>query len=71
MTISSITMGSVLGVFLLGLRRRQLREGPALVAMVSGLMIVLVLHLFSDVAWTWYMLIGTSTTFWVGIFYEE
>ena len=71
LTISSITMGSVLGVFLLGLRRRQLREGPALVAMISGLMIVLVLHLFSDVAWTWYMLIGTSTTFGVGLFYEE
>jgi len=71
LTISSITMGSVLGIFLLGLRKGKLREGPALVAMVTGLMIVLAIHLLSDVAWTWYMLIGTATTFGVGIFYEE
>ncbi len=71
LTISSITMGSVLGIFLLGLRRRTIGEGAALVAMVSGLMIVLAVHLVSDIAWTWYMLIGTAVTFSVGVFYEE
>ena len=71
LTISSITMGSILGIFLLGLRRRRVGEGAALVAMGSGLMVVLALHLLSDVAWTWYILIGTGVTFFVGIFYEE
>ena len=71
LTISSITMGSVLGIFLLGLRRRTIGEGAALVAMISGLMIVLAVHLVSDIAWTWYMLIGTAVTFSVGVFYEE
>jgi SSS family transporter len=71
LTITSITMGSVLGVFLLGLRKRTIGEGAALVAMISGLMIVLAIHLLSDVAWTWYMLIGTAVTFLVGFFYEE
>ncbi|MEE8349961.1 MAG: sodium:solute symporter [Acidobacteriota bacterium] len=71
LTISSITMGSVLGIFLLGLRSRKLGEGAALIAMISGLMIVLTLHLLSDVAWTWYMLIGTASTFSAGVFYEE
>ena len=71
LTISSITMGSILGIFLLGHRRRRVGEGAALVAMLSGLMVVLAVHLLSDVAWTWYVLIGTGVTFFVGIFYEE
>ncbi len=71
LTISSITMGSILGVFLLGLRPRKTGEGAALLAMASGLVVVLALHLLSDVAWTWYMLIGTGMTFCVGVFYED
>ena len=71
LTISSITMGSVLGIFLLGLRSRTLGEGAALVAMVSGLTVVLAIHLLTGVAWTWYMLIGTAVTFSVGVIYEE
>ena len=70
LTIASITMGSVLGIFLLGLQKGKINESGALVSMGTGLVIVLAMHLLSNVAWTWYMLVGTVGTFFVGILWK-
>ncbi len=67
LTIGSIPMGALLGVFLLGVLTRKPREGAAIAGVASGLAAVLCIHFFTPVAWTWYVLIGTVTTFGVGL----
>jgi solute:Na+ symporter, SSS family len=66
LTIASILYGSLLGVFLLGLLTRSVREPAAMTGMVAGLILMLCVHQFTHVAFTWYVLIGTSATFLVG-----
>jgi len=66
LTIASILYGSLLGVFLLGLLTRSVREPAAMTGMVAGLILMLCVHQFTHIAFTWYVLIGTSATFLVG-----
>ena len=63
LTIGSIPMGALLGVFLLGVLTRKPREGSAMVGVACGLAAVLWTHFETPVAWTWYVLIGTVVTF--------
>ena len=66
LTIASILYGSLLGVFLLGLLTRSVREPAAMAGMVAGLILMLGVKQFTHVAFTWYVLIGTSATFLIG-----
>jgi solute:Na+ symporter, SSS family len=66
LTIASILYGSLLGVFLLGLLTRSVREPAAMVAMMAGLLTMICVRLFTHIAFTWYVLIGTAATFLVG-----
>lgn len=66
LTITTITMGSILGIFLLGLRSTRIPEGAALAGMMAGLVTMLVVHVSGTVAWTWYVLVGTAVTLTVG-----
>ena len=70
LTITSLTMGSLLGIFLLGLWTRRTRQTSALAGMMGGLAAMLLVHLSGAVAWTWYVLIGTSVTFGIGTIWE-
>jgi SSS family transporter len=67
LTIGSIPMGALLGVFLLGVLTRKPRELAALSGVLAGLAVVLYVHFYTPVAWTWYVLIGTVVTFGMGI----
>jgi Na+/proline symporter len=67
LTIASIPFGALLGVFLLGILTSRPRELAAIVGTVAGLATVLAVHFYTPIAWTWYVLIGTCTTFTVGI----
>lgn len=67
LTITTITMGSILGIFLLGLRRTRTGEGAALAGMAAGLVTMLAVHWIGGIAWTWYVLIGTTVTYGVGM----
>lgn len=64
--IASIIYGSLLGVFLLGLLTRKATETGAMIGMTAGLAITLYVRIFTPIAWTWYILIGTAVTFAVG-----
>jgi Na+/proline symporter len=67
LTIGSIPMGALLGVFLLGVLTKKPREMAALAGVIAGLAAVLYVHFgIPRVAWTWYVLIGTTVTFSVG-----
>jgi SSS family solute:Na+ symporter len=67
LTITSVTMGSMLGIFLLGILSRRVGERAGLVAMGAGLATMLILTLTSQVAWTWYAFAGTTITVAVGL----
>ncbi len=65
LSIASILYGSLLGVFLLGRLTRRVGEVAAMIGMVAGLAITLYVKFLTSIAWTWYVLIGSSVTFLV------
>jgi Na+/proline symporter len=66
LTIASILYGSLLGVFLLGLLTRRVQENSAMVAMLAGLLVMIAIKQWTNIAFTWYVLIGTTATFLTG-----
>ncbi len=63
LSIASILYGSLLGVFLLGLLTRGVRETAAMIGMVAGFVLMLYIKFGTSIAWTWYVMIGTAITF--------
>ena len=70
LSVASLINGPILGVFLLGTAKRG---GPraALTAMSVGIAVVLVVRFATAVAWPWYTVIGSLTTFAVGALIPE
>ena len=66
LTIASITYGSLLGLFLLGLLNPRATSRGAITGMIAGLAVILLIRLYTPLAWTWYVLAGTAPTFLVG-----
>jgi SSS family transporter len=64
--IASVAYGALLGVFLLGVLTKRANQCGAIVGMGAGLAIELYLWLGSSVAWTWWVVTGTSVTFAMG-----
>jgi Na+/proline symporter len=64
--IASVAYGSLLGVFLLGALTRRANQPGAMVGMLCGLVAELYLWGWSQVAFTWWVAIGTCVTFGVG-----
>ena len=67
LSIASIIYGSLLGVFLLGLLTKRVGEVAAMIAMACGLALMLYIRFFTPIAFTWYVLIGSSATFAIGL----
>jgi Na+/proline symporter len=66
LTIASIPSGALLGVFLLGVLTRKPRQAAAVIGVTAGLAAVLYVRFWTPVAFTWYVLIGTTVTFTAG-----
>jgi solute:Na+ symporter, SSS family len=66
LTIVSITYGSMVGVFLLGVLTRRANEKGAIVGMAAGLISMFAVWWLTAIAFTWYVLIGTVITFSTG-----
>jgi Na+/proline symporter len=64
--IASVAYGALLGVFLLGVLTRRANQRGAIIGMVCGLAIELYLWGSAQVAFTWWVVIGTCMTFAVG-----
>jgi SSS family solute:Na+ symporter len=64
--IASVAYGALLGVFLLGVLTRRANQRGAMVGMLCGLVMELYLWGWSQVAFTWWVAIGTCVTFAVG-----
>ena len=66
LTVAALPLGSLLGLFLLGTLDRRANAPGALVGMFVGLAAILCVFRFTAIAFTWYVLIGSITTFAVG-----
>lgn len=66
LSIASLFNGPVLGVFLLGTFVKKANQTAALVGMLTTCALMLYIKFFTPLAWTWYVLIGSLTTFAVG-----
>jgi Na+/proline symporter len=66
LTVAALPLGSLLGLFLLGTLDRRANASGALAGMIAGLATVLCVLRFTTIAFTWYGMIGSLTTFLVG-----
>ncbi|MBZ5680794.1 MAG: sodium:solute symporter [Acidobacteriia bacterium] len=64
--IASVAYGALLGVFLLGVLTRRANQAGGMVGMLFGFGIELYLWQWTKVPWTWWVTIGTVTTFGIG-----
>jgi solute:Na+ symporter, SSS family len=67
LSIQGFTTGIILGVFLLGMFTRQVSHCSALVGLVGGLGLMTVIAFYTALAWPWFVLVGSSATFIIGI----
>jgi SSS family solute:Na+ symporter len=66
LSIASVTLGLLLGVFLLGVLTRRVREWAAVAGVLAGLAVILYVRYETFIAWTWWVPIGSTTTFAAG-----
>jgi solute:Na+ symporter, SSS family len=66
LTVLSLPLGSLLGLFLLGTLDSRANSNGSLAGMFAGLATVLAVYRYTDVAFTWFFLIGSCVTFVVG-----
>ncbi|MGA3091195.1 MAG: sodium:solute symporter [Terriglobales bacterium] len=64
--IASVAYGALLGVFMLGVLTKHANQRGAMAGMICGLATELYLWQGSEVAFTWWVTIGTCVTFAVG-----
>jgi len=68
LSIASITLGLLLGIFLLGVLTKRVGENAASFGVGTGLAVIIYVRAFTPIAWTWWVLIGSLTTFAAGYF---
>ncbi len=66
MAIAGFTTGIILGVFFLGILPVRASRQGALVGMVVGLAVMTYIKFGTPLAWPWYSVVGSSTTFLTG-----
>jgi solute:Na+ symporter, SSS family len=65
--IASVAYGALLGVFLLGVLTRRANQRGAMVGMACGFAVELYLWLGTRVPWTWWVMVGSTVTFAIGL----
>ncbi len=66
LTVASLPFGSLLGLFLLGTLDRRATVIGAVTGMFLGLATILCVWRYTEIAFTWYVLIGAAVTFLIG-----
>jgi SSS family solute:Na+ symporter len=67
LSIASVTLGILLGVFLLGILTKRAGENAAITGVVAGAVTMLYVKFGTNIPFTWWVLIGSAVTFGVGI----
>ncbi len=65
LSVASLINGPILGVFLVGTFLKRSKEIHALIGMIASICLMLYILFGTKIAWTWYALIGSLTTFFV------
>jgi SSS family transporter len=71
LSVASLINGPVLGVFLVGVFLKRVSEPPALIGMLVSCAVMLYIRFGTNIAWTWYVFIGSLITLgvaWVASF---
>ncbi|MCH8812052.1 MAG: hypothetical protein IID07_09480, partial [Gemmatimonadetes bacterium] len=68
LAIASMVYGGLLGTFILAVRSRRADQRSAIIGMIAGIGVVTIIWVFAraDVAWPWFVPIGTAVTVSVG-----
>lgn len=66
LSIASVAYGALLGVFLLGVLTHSASERGAMAGMICGFILNLYLWFGTRIPFTWYVIMGSGTTFIVG-----
>lgn len=66
LSIASFTYGGLLGTFLLGILNKKATQEDALSGFVAGIFVMITVISLKLTAWTWYTLIGVTTTILIG-----
>lgn len=67
LAIQGFTTGIILGVFLLGIFTRRVNHSSALTGLVGGLTLMACIKFGTDLAWPWFVLVGSTATFLIGL----
>jgi solute:Na+ symporter, SSS family len=67
LTIASIVYGPMLGAFLLGVLTRTGTENGAIAGIGVSLVAMVGVRIFTSLAWTWYVVVGTAMCVTVGL----
>ncbi|MBA3769946.1 MAG: sodium/solute symporter [Blastocatellia bacterium] len=63
LSVASLFNGPVLGVFLVGTFLKRVTEMPALIGMLASIALMFYIRFYTPIAFPWYVLIGSVTTF--------
>ena len=66
LAIASLIYGPMLGAFLLGVLTKRANQTGVVTGMVASMATMLYIWNFTPIAWTWYVLLGTTICFTVG-----
>lgn len=66
LSIASVTLGLLLGVFLLGVLTKRPGEKAAIAGVIAGAVVMLYVKFGTKIPFTWWVLIGSASTFGVG-----
>jgi solute:Na+ symporter, SSS family len=67
LAIASFTTGIILGLFLLGILTTRVGQSAALVGLLGGVAAVSYAKFGTPLAWPWFALVGSATTFLAGL----
>jgi SSS family transporter len=66
LSIASVTLGVLLGVFLLGVLTKRVGQNAATIGVIAGLAVILYVKFATRIAFTWWVPIGSCSTFLAG-----
>ena len=66
LTIASLVYGTMLGAFLLGVLTKRANQTGVIVGMLASLSTMVAVKFYTNLAWTWYVLLGTLICLIVG-----
>jgi SSS family transporter len=66
LTIASLIYGTMLGAFLLGILTKRANQTGVVVGMLASITCMIFIKFYTDLAWTWYVLVGMTVCLFVG-----